>query len=253
MTVVTLLSDYGLEDEFAGVLHGVIAARCPDARVIDITHGIARHDVRRGALVLASALAHMPAGVHVAIVDPTVGGPRRAVALRTAERILVGPDNGLLAPAAQRLGPVLEAVEISHSRHRLEPVSATFHGRDIFAPVAAALAAREPFRDAGEPFDPDELAGLELPAFADGVAHALLIDRFGNVALDVQHGELALRIGERVEVNGRAARYVRTFADVPAGELLLYEDSNGRFALAVNRGSAAAELGVSRDDEIRLA
>ena len=133
---VTLLSDYGLADEFVGVLHGVIARRAPDVPRIDVAHGIARHDVRAGALALRAALGHMPAGVHLAVVDPGVGGSRRAVALRCAQedRLLVGPDNGLLTCAAERFGGVVEAVDIGASRHRLEPVSATFHGRDVFAP-----------------------------------------------------------------------------------------------------------------------
>src|SRR3954453_4399173 len=142
MPLVTFLSDYGLDDEFVGVVHAVIARVAPDVRVIDVTHGIARHDVRAGALVLRDALPYMPPGVHLAVVDPEVGGRRRAVALACAEeeRILVGPDNGLLTLAAERFGGVIEAIDIGHSPPRLEPVSATFHGRDLFAPVAARLA-----------------------------------------------------------------------------------------------------------------
>src|SRR4029077_1301075 len=147
--LITFLSDYGQLDEFAGVCHGVIARRCPAARVIDITHAIPPHDVRAGALVLADALPFMPAGVHLAVVDPGVGvagaGARRAVALRTAEqrRLLVGPDNGLLMLAAERFAGVSEAVDGGTSRERLKPLSRTFHGRDVFAPVAAALAGGE--------------------------------------------------------------------------------------------------------------
>src|SRR3954449_2807148 len=142
MPLVTFLSDYGHLDEFVGVCHGVIARLAPDVRVIDVTHGIARHDVRAGALVLRDALPYAPPGVHLAVVDPEVGGRRRAVALACAEeeRILVGPDNGLLTLAAERFGGVVEAIDIGHSPHRLEPVSATFHGRDHFAAVAARLA-----------------------------------------------------------------------------------------------------------------
>jgi S-adenosylmethionine hydrolase len=143
--VVTFLTDYGRDDDFVGVCHGVIARICPEARVIDITHGLPRHDVRAAALVLRNTLGYMPAGVHLAVVDPEVGSPRRAVALRVAheERVLVGPDNGLLVLAAERLGGIVEAVDLAGSPFRLEPVSATFHGRDLFAPVAARLAAGE--------------------------------------------------------------------------------------------------------------
>src|SRR4051794_4935824 len=146
MPVLTFLSDYGLLDEFVGICHGVIARLAPEVRVIDVSHGVARHDIRAGALALRGALPYTPPGVHLAVVDPEVGGRRRAVALRCAQedRILVGPDNGLLCLAAEAFGGVVEAVEIGRSPHRLEPVSATFHGRDIFAPVAARLAARGP-------------------------------------------------------------------------------------------------------------
>ena len=137
---ITFLSDYGLGDEFVGVVHGVIAEICPQAAVIDISHGVPRQDVQAGALMLARALPYMPAGVHLAVVDPEVGARRRAVALRCGDRLLVGPDNGLLIPAAERFDGVSEAVEISASPWRLEPLSATFHGRDVFAPVVAHLA-----------------------------------------------------------------------------------------------------------------
>jgi len=263
--VLTFLSDYGQLDEFVGVCHGVIARLAPEVRVIDVTHGVARHDIRAGALVLRDALPFMPAGVHLAIVDPEVGGRRRAVGLRCGEedRILVGPDNGLLVLAAERFGGVVEAVEIGQSRHRLEPVSATFHGRDLFAPVAARLAAGDAFADAGEPMSPDELVTLELPRarLEDGtiVAHALTNDRYGNVVLDVSHEQLAgsgLKLGATVEVDvGGAiqrARFARTFADVAPGELLVYEDAQRNLALAVNRGSALGELGLARDTELRL-
>src|SRR5437868_13213091 len=161
--VITLLTDYGVDSEFAGVCRGVIARICPDATVVDITHAIARHYIRHGALVLRSSLPYMPVGIHVAVVDPQVGTERRAVASSCSNgRVLVGPDNGVLSLAAAASGGVVEAVDISRSQHRLEPVSATFHGRDVFAPVAAALAAGAPFADAGEPLAVDELAGLAL-------------------------------------------------------------------------------------------
>ena len=260
--MVTFLSDYGLDDDFVGVCHGVIARIAPDARVIDGTHGSPRHDVRSGALVLRRALPYFPAGVHLAVVDPEVGGRRRGIAVRTAEnsRILVGPDNGLLALAATRFGGVVEAVDIGRSFHRLEPASATFHGRDIFAPVAARLAAGAPLADAGEPLDPEELCRLHMPMakFDEGavVAHALAFDRFGNVMLGVDHEELVglgLRLGDGVVVNGEEARYTTTFVDVPPGALLLYEDAYRALSLAVNRGSAADRLGLDLDAEVRIA
>jgi S-adenosyl-L-methionine hydrolase (adenosine-forming) len=259
--VITFLSDYGRDDDFVGVCHGVIATIAPDARVIDVTHGIDRHDVRTGALVLRRALPYFPAGVHLAVVDPEVGGERRAVAIRAAEddRVLVGPDNGLLALAIERFGGAVEAIDIAHSRHRLEPSSATFHGRDLFAPVTAHLAAGAPFAEAGEPIDPAELTTLHMPTAtrANGglVAHALAFDRFGNVMLDVEHAELVgsgLKLGHRVTVNDELAHYARTFTDVPPGELLLYEDAYRTLALAINRGSAANHLGLELDAEVRI-
>ena len=263
MAVVTFLSDYGLDDDFVGVCHGVIARIAPTVRVIDITHGIAPQDVRAGALVLRRALPFMPAGVHLAVVDPEVGARRRAVALRCAddERLLVGPDNGLLTLAAGRFGGVVEAVDVSSSPLRLDPLSASFHGRDVFAPVAAQLAALScSLTDAGAAFDPCELVRLELPrarATEGGlVAHALLADRYGNVMLDADPDDLAasgLRPGEEVSVNGRRAAYGTTFADVADGELLLYADGYGAPSLAVNRGSALATLGLKLDDEILIA
>jgi S-adenosyl-L-methionine hydrolase (adenosine-forming) len=262
MAVVTFLSDYGLADDFVGVCHGVIARIAPDARVVDVTHGIARHDVREGALVLRRALAYLPAGVHLAVVDPGVGSQRRAVALRCADghRLLVGPDNGLLWLAARRLGGVTEAVDIGASPLRLEPVSASFHGRDVFAPVAGHLATGTPLAAVGAPLDPGDLVALELPrarVTADGViAHVLHADAYGNVVLDAAREDLeaaGLRPGEPLLVGRRRALWATTFADVGAGELLLYEDGYRVLSLAVNRGSAMAALRLARDDELRLA
>jgi S-adenosyl-L-methionine hydrolase (adenosine-forming) len=262
---ITFLSDYGLEDEFVGVVHGVIARLCPDARVIDLSHGVPRQDVRAGSAVLSRALPYVPAGVHLAVVDPEVGARRRAIALLTAEedRLLVGPDNGLLIPAAERFGGVAEAVEISSSPWRLEPVSATFHGRDVFAPVAARLAGGAPLADAGPPIEPGELVAPKATRpRRDGdalVAHVVGADTFGNAMLDATHADLlecGLRLGEPVAVRagGRRVRglVARTFSDVDAGRLLLYEDAGGSLALAVNGGDAAALLGLRAGDEVRL-
>jgi S-adenosyl-L-methionine hydrolase (adenosine-forming) len=258
---ITFLSDYGTADHFVGVCHAVIAGICPQARVIDLTHGIPRHGVRAGALILRASLRYLPIGVHLAVVDPGVGGSRRAVALRTSEgRLLVGPDNGLLSLA----GPVSEAVDIAGSPVRLEPVSATFHGRDRFAPVAAHLAAGASLADLGAPCDPAGLVTIELPRprYENDVivAHALYVDGFGNVALDLGAEALeplGIRPGRVVEVrsaSGRtgASKFVRTFADAGPGELILYEDSDGALALAVNQGDAAERLALRVDGELRL-
>jgi S-adenosylmethionine hydrolase len=252
---ITFLSDYGLEDDFVGVCHGVIAGICPEATVIDLTHGIARGDVRAGALILRNGLRYVPRGVHLAVVDPGVGSDRRGVALRLADgRLLVGPDNGLLSLAAEAGGGVAEAVDIGASPFALEPVSATFHGRDIFAPVAAHLAGGAALADAGPLLDPGALVSVQLSRaqVVDGVlvAHVVYVDRFGNVQLDVE--EPAFAPGVAVEVAGERARCLRTFADADAGELFLYEDSLRRLAVAVNQGDAAARLGVAVGDELRI-
>ena len=248
-----------------GVCHGVIRRIAPDVPIVDVSHGITRHGIRHGALVLSASLPYMPVGVHVAVVDPQVGTERRAVALRCGDgRLLVGPDNGVLSLAWERAGGVEEAYDVSRSPHRLEPVSATFHGRDVFAPVAAHLAAGAEPAEAGDPLDPAELAALTLPApdlQADAAtAHALVIDGFGNVALNLEHQhllELGLVIGSRVALEAgplrREATFVQTFADVPAGQLLVYEDAWRAVAVAVNRGDAAAELGLAVDDALRIA
>jgi S-adenosylmethionine hydrolase len=262
---ITFLSDYGYDDEFAGICRAVISRIEPEARVIDLTHGIPRHAVRQGAAILANALPYTPPGVHMAVVDPGVGSPRRALAVRTAaeDRILVGPDNGLLWPAIGRLGGAVEAADISLSPFRLEPISATFHGRDVFAPVAAHLAGGTALSEAGEALAPDTLATLELgePAIAPRrvVAHAVYVDRYGNVVLDLADRHLpetGLRMGHRVEVEAagrsRTAVFTLTFADVQAGELILYEDSYRSLALALNRGSAAEVLHLSPGDEVVL-
>jgi S-adenosyl-L-methionine hydrolase (adenosine-forming) len=259
--IITFLSDYGLEDDFVGVCHGVIASACPDARVIDLGHWVPRGDVRAGALMLRGALPYLPVGVHLCVVDPGVGGSRRGVALRMADRrLLVGPDNGLLSLAAERAGGVVEAVDIGRSQFALPYVSATFHGRDIFAPVAARLAGGAALGDAGEPCDPGGLVVLELPAArVEGgflVTHVLYVDRFGNVQLDVEDPS-SFEVGDAVEVMGgsggsESVRYVRTFADAGAGELILYEDSYRRLAVAVNGGDAAARLDLAVDDELRI-
>jgi S-adenosyl-L-methionine hydrolase (adenosine-forming) len=262
--IITLLTDYGRDDDFVGVCHGVIRRIAPDIQIVDVTHGIDRYAVRQGGLVMRNTVPYMPLGVHVGIVDPQVGTERRGLALRCADgRLLVGPDNGLLSLAWQVCGGVEAAVDITRSPHRLEPVSATFHGRDVFAPVAAHLATGAELVEAGDALDPESLETVELPSARvdDGtlVAHALVIDRFGNAGLNVGHEELAgtgLKLGEQVELEVAEerylAKYAQTFADVNPGELIVYEDAYRSLAVAINRGDAAATLGLAPDAEVRL-
>jgi S-adenosylmethionine hydrolase len=262
--VITFLTDFGLQDDFVGTCHGVIATIAPDARVIDVTHGVRPGHVLQGALVLANTLPYMPAGVHLAVVDPGVGGSRRALALRDGEgRLYVGPDNGLLLPAAERFGGVVEVHELASAEYSLQPVSRTFHGRDLFSPAAAHLAAGVELEKLGPPVGPEELVRLELPDPEVGQnrlrAVAVMVDRFGNVALNLrrehlEHAELAA--GARVELTCHGDRFyavfARTFGDAPRGSLILYEDSYGSLALAVSRGSAAQLLRVEEGGEILL-
>src|SRR5437763_10543664 len=196
--VITFLTDFGLEDDFVGTCHGVIAGIAPDVRVIDITHGIRPGRVLQGALMLANTLAYMPIGVHLAVVDPGVGGQRRPLALEDASgRRYVGPDNGLLLPAAERYGGVVAAHELANPAYALEVVSRTFHGRDLFSPAAAHLALGVPLGELGPPIDPDALIHLDIPQPEVGATRihstGLSIDRFGNVQLNLtrEHMETA--------------------------------------------------------------
>lgn len=262
---ITFLTDYGVADDFAGVCRAVIARIAPDVRVIDVTHGIARHDVREAGAVLAETVPYSPEAVHLAVVDPGVGGHRRALAVRPAEsgHLFVAPDNGLLPPALDALGGPAEVVDVSASRFRLERASATFHGRDLFAPVAANLALGAKLADAGEPVDPGSLerTPLSRPELEQhrAFAHAIRIDGFGNISLDLASDELSghpLAGAHRVSVGSRSRRRTAaratTFDDVGDGAFLLYEDSSGNLAIAVNRGDASEVLDVRVGDVVEL-
>lgn len=262
--VITFLTDFGLTDDFVGTCHGVMATIAPDARVIDITHGIGPGRVLQGALTLANTLPYMPAGIHLAVVDPGVGSSRRALAIRDAEgRFHVGPDNGLLLPAVDQFGGVAAAHELANPDYSLQPVSRTFHGRDLFAPAAAHLASGVELAALGPEVDPEELVRLDFPTAEIGQnrirATAFGIDRFGNVALNVRRDQLAateLGAGTRIELTCRGERFyalaARTFADAPRGQLILYDDSYGSLALAVANGSAAQLLRAEEGTEILL-
>jgi len=218
--------------------------------------------VLQGALVLAATLPYMPVGVHLAVVDPGVGGARRPLALRDEEgHVFVGPDNGLLIPAAEAGGGVVAAHELVNPAYALQPVSRTFHGRDLFAPAAAYIATGVPLDELGPPLDPEVLVRLGLPEpeveTARIGARALYVDRFGNVQLNVGRAHLVgagAEPGRRVRLElphgTRTAVVARTFADVPSGEVVLYEDSYGSVAIAVSRGSAAAALGLGAGEPV---
>jgi S-adenosylmethionine hydrolase len=232
--------------------------------VIDITHGIAPHNVLQGALVLASTLPFMPEGIHLAVVDPGVGSDRRAIALRGAGgRQYVGPDNGLLVYAAEKLGGVEEAVELANPAYRLEPVARTFHGRDVFAPASAHLAAGIDLGELGPAIPVADLVRIDVPAPSIGTrrirATVLYVDRFGNVQLNLTRDDLAqvgIAAGSKLEVEVGFERYyavaARTFAEVKGGDIVLYEDAYWNISLAINRGSAAEMFGVGAGDELKV-
>jgi hypothetical protein len=261
---ITFLTDFGLQDDFVGTCHGVMKQIAPDAQIIDVTHGIEPGRVLQGALVLANALTYLPEGVHLAVVDPGVGGARRALAIRDAQgRLYVGPDNGLLVPAAERCGGIVEVRELANPEYALETVSRTFHGRDLFSPAAAHLALGVELEDLGPPLDPDALARLDLPEPEIGNrrirATVLLVDRFGNVTLNLrrEHLDAAGAVpGTRVELAFGSDRYyavaARTFVDAPPGDLILYEDAYRNVAIAVSRGHAQRLLGVRPGNELRI-
>ena len=261
---ITFLSDFGLKDDFVGTCHGVMKTIAPEVQIIDITHGIPPQAVLEGALVLANTIRYMPIGVHLAVVDPGVGGPRRPLLLRDrAGRLYVGPDNGLLLPAASRAG-IADAHELANPKYALETISRTFHGRDLFSPAAAHLALGVPPEELGPPLDPEALVSLDVPepVLADGavVATLLYVDSFGNVALNLtrQHVEqMGIVSGTRVELELAGERYyavmARTFADARPGDVILYEDSYGNMSVAISGGNAGRMLHAAPGQRIRIA
>jgi S-adenosyl-L-methionine hydrolase (adenosine-forming) len=253
---ISLTTDYGQYDGFVAACHGAIARVAPDLRVIDVTHSVPPGDVVRGAAVLAQTVPDLPPAVHVAVVDPGVGTARRGVAVRTPGGLLVGPDNGLLPWAADALGGIAAAVELTNRSWFAARVSHTFHGRDIFAPVAARLAAGAALDDAGPALDPAGLVRLPEPVVTAGEgwleAEVLTIDRFGNVQLAAPASALD-GLDSRLTVGGTHAVRGRTFGDAPPGGLVVFPDSADRVAVAVNGGRAVVVLAVGPGDVLRVA
>lgn len=264
--VIGFLTDFGL-DGAAAICRGVMLGIARDAQIVDICHTVRKFAIADGAYLLASAVPWLPIGVHVAVVDPGVGTDRRAVVVRTARGdVLVGPDNGLLLPAADRLGGVLEVRIIDNKAATFPRTSATFHGRDLFAPIAAHLASGMPFDSVGPLVDAKSLVRLAAPvaiaeagALATGITY---VDSFGNLRLAGGTSDLACAIGEiepggwlEIELaDGRRdkARWVRTFGEAGVGTLLAYEDSAGNLALAVSNGDASGALGLRQGEQIRI-
>lgn len=261
--VITFLSDFGSADVFVGVCHGVLAERAPSVRVIDLTHEVAPGDVDLGATLLARAVPHLPVAVHLAVVDPGVGTARRGVAVAAGRGdVLVGPDNGLLLRAARALGGVREARELTSPRHRRHPTSATFHGRDVFAPATGAIAAGVALGELGP--EADRLVALEEPFVARtdaGLeAEIVLVDRFGNLQLAAPWDaadDMGIAPGVRVRIAvadaALDAAVVTTFGELRRGDIGVYQDSDGQVAIACSGGSAADLLGAGRRDRIVVA
>ncbi len=258
--MITLLTDFGAGSEYVGALHAVLAASCPARERVDLAHDIPAGDVRLGALTLARLAPLLPGAIHLAVVDPGVGGPRRAAAVAlSGGGALVGPDNGLLGPAAAALGAT-EAVAL----HPPEPgAAATFHGRDLFAPAAARLARGARSSDLGVPFDPAGLLVPDLPPPSVGAgslaAPIVAIDRFGNLEILAGAGDLAAagftqgdRIFAAVSDRRHPATVCRAFADAAPKGMLVHIDSHGMVAVAVNGGSAAQRMGAAAGQELSL-
>ncbi|MFN2595343.1 MAG: S-adenosyl-l-methionine hydroxide adenosyltransferase family protein [Actinomycetota bacterium] len=253
--IVTFLSDYGLQDEFVGVCHGVMLRIAPHLRIVDVHHNIYRQNILHGAVVLRQSLPYLPDSVHLAVVDPAVGSERRAIAIESGwGEVFVGPDNGVLVPAVEASGGVKHAFELTDQRFMLTPMSHTFHGRDVFAPVAAHIGNGVDLSELGNEVKASDLVPLEIPTawIHDDHLHAevLQVDRFGNLQLNFgkeQLEKVGLNDGGcvcevRVEGHRLSAPICETFADVDAGEFVLVEDAYRCISLAINNGDAAAKL-----------
>ena len=252
--VITLLTDFGTRDVYVGVMKGVIARRCPQAKVIDLTHDVAPGDVSAAAYLLSTAWRYFPAGtIHVAVVDPGVGGARAPLAAEAAGHRFVGPDNGLFATIFEEAGAV-RGVRIENPGVRLEPLSRTFHGRDLFAPAAAALAGGASLESLGPPiYRWERLAMPEPWMTGEGVlvGQVVYVDRFGNLITNLRRGHL--RRSSIVRVAGREVRGLSASYDgVAPGALLAIIGSSDRLEISVNRGSAAAVLDARTGTQVEV-
>jgi S-adenosyl-L-methionine hydrolase (adenosine-forming) len=260
---VSFLSDYGLDDEFVGVCKGVLLSLAPHVGIIDITHGVAPHDVRAGALALVRAVQYLPTGVVLAIVDPGVGSARRAVAVEVEDGYLVGPDNGLLAPAVAIVGGATRAVSLTSEAHQLAAPGPTFAGRDVMAPAAAYLADGVPLDQLGEAISPASLMPGVVPLPSeDGDAitgEVWWVDRFGNCQLNIGPDELLTKgtgpgasLELRFGTEARMARWVGTYSDARPSELVVLTDSYGLLSIALDRASAADACGLKTGSAVTV-
>ena len=268
---ITFLTDFG-PDAAAAICRGVMIGIARDAQIVDISHAVRKYQIRDGAFLLWISLPTMPVGVHVGVVDPGVGTPRRPIGLRTGRGdVLIGPDNGLLTPAAAALGGIMDARELANPAWMLPRISSTFHGRDIFSPMGAHVAIGGAFEDVGPAIDPATLVTIDFPepVVADGTLEAsvVYIDSFGNLRLGGTPADLTRAFGATpsgtpfvIELEGleggpahvEPAPWARTFGEIPLGKALLYEDSFGHLAYADNQSDAARRLGARVDQRISI-
>jgi S-adenosyl-L-methionine hydrolase (adenosine-forming) len=265
MRPICFLSDFGLADDFVGTCKGVMLGIAPGVAVVDLTHEVPGFEVEVGAEILQHATRYMPGDtVYLAVVDPGVGTERRALALRAESgALLVGPDNGLLIPAAEALGGISAAVLLTNGRYQVHPVSNTFHGRDVFSPGAAHLAAGVELSELGEAASPSSVVRLSLPSIEDGgigegvTARIISVDHYGNARLSVTQEEAGLEYGATLGVDvgdgEMSVRYLETFGSAKAGELVLVPDSHWRLSLAINKGNAAHALGLKTGGTVHVA
>lgn len=266
---VSFLTDYGTADEFVGVVKSVIRDISPHVGVVDLTHEIPPFDVRAGGLALARCIGYVPSGVVLGVVDPGVGTARRAVAIEVAggAGVIVGPDNGLLAPAVAMAGGAELAVELTNPAYRLEAAGATFAGRDVFGPAAAHICNGVELSELGPEIDPVLLLPGTVPlSRLEGdelIADVLWVDRFGNAQLNIGPDDLPptwgthlqLRIGSPTDPTGMSARraeQVSHFAALTGGAVGLVLDSYGMLAVAMDQRSAAQELGLVAGDQVTI-
>ena len=262
-SIIAFISDFGLSDTWVGVCHAVILRACPQARVVDLAHDIVPFDVRKAAAVAASGVYQLPEAIHLVVVDPGVGGGRRDLCIETANGTrLVGPDNGVLIPAAWRAGGVLRAHAIEATKIDYRGPLPTFHARDVLAPAAAALACGVQPQSLGHEVDASTLAESPFgPCSLDGnlvLGEVLECDRFGSLRFNIPAEELE-RLGlvtDRLEItlghNSLTVPLRKTYSDVAEGDPVALVDSSGWLTLSVNRGDAADRYGVSSGAHVRV-
>jgi S-adenosylmethionine hydrolase len=249
---ISLLTDFGTDQEYAGVCKAVMLSIAPAAKIVDISHTVPSYDIEEGALMLKNFVQYSPVGVHVVVVDPGVGTQRRGIAIQTERGdVLVGPDNGVLIEAADLLG-VSQVIALENRKYMLESVSSSFHGRDIFAPVAAYLAHGVPVEEFGTRLDKDELKIVRVPRPTENeeaiYGTVLRLDRFGNIQLNIKADMIPETPKVTLKIRGEKLTlpFVKTFGEVGSKEFLLYEDSDGLLTISQNQGNAANLLNIEK-------